>query len=228
MTPEEAQIIKDVFARIRTAGPIPNDPQARSAISQELIANPDAGIGLIQLLVGTEQQRAQLAAQCEQLQAQLRNAGQSQQPSSGGLFGFGRTTPPPPPPPQAGPWGGNQQYAPPPPQASAPWGSQQPQAAPQSSFLRTALGSAAGMAGGLFAFEAIRDVFGGHGGGGGLFGGYGGGFGGGPTEYITENTYIDDSSGGSFDNGSSFDDGGGFDTSSDDSSFGGGDDSSFG
>ncbi len=41
MTPEESQIIRDVFTRIRSAGPIPNDPQARSAISQELIANPD-------------------------------------------------------------------------------------------------------------------------------------------------------------------------------------------
>jgi hypothetical protein len=222
MTPEESQIIKDIFARIRAAGPIPNDPQARAAIQQELIANPDAGVGLIQLLVGTEQQRIQLQQERDRLAAQLRDAGQSQ-PSSGGLFGLGRSTPPPPPPPQGGPWG-SQQYAAPQ-QPQQPWGAQ-PQAAPGqgSSFLRTALGSAAGMAGGLFAFEAIRNVFGGHGGGG-LFGGYDSGWGGGPTEIINETTYIDDRG-----TGGGYDSGGGFDTSSDDgSSFGGGDDdSSFG
>ena len=216
MTPEESQIIKDVFARIRAAGPIPNDPQARAAIQQELIANPNAGVGLIQLLVGTEQQRIQLQQERDQLAAQLRDGGQSQQ-TSGGLFGFGRSTPPPPPPPQSGPWG-NQQSAPP----QQPWGAQ-PQAAPQGgSFLRTALGSAAGMAGGLFAFEAIRNVFGGHSGGG-LFGGSSTGWGG-PTEVINETTYIDDRG-----SGGGYDSGGGFDTSSDDGgSFGGDDDSSFG
>jgi hypothetical protein len=226
MTPEESQIIRDIFARIRSAGPIPNDPQARAAINQEMIANPDAGIGLIQLLVGLDQQRAQLTQERDQLAAQLRNAGQS---VGGGLFG-NRAAPPPPPPPQAGPWG-NQQYSAPPPPQQQPWGSQQP-AAPQSSFLRTALGSAAGMAGGLFAFEAIRDVFGGHGG---IFGGgynNGGLFGGpGPSEYIVENNYIDSGTGGggydsSYDSGP--DNSGGFDTSSDDSSSFGSDDSSFG
>jgi hypothetical protein len=218
MTPEESQIIRDVFARIRSAGPIPNDPQARAAISQEMIANPDAGIGLIQLLVGLEQQRAQLAQERDQLAAQLRNAGQS---TGGGLFG--RSTPPPPPPPQAGPWG-NQQYSAPPQQpAPSPWCAPQQPAAPQSSFLRTALGSAAGMAGGLFAFEAIRDVFGGHNNGGLFGGGYNSGFGGGTTEYITENTYVNDDRGSSYDDSSS-----GFDTSSDDSSSFGSDDSSFG
>jgi len=216
MTPEESQIIREVFARIRSAGPIPNDPQARAAINQEMIANPDAGIGLIQLLVGLEQQRAQLAQERDQLAAQVRNA--SGQSTGGGLFG--RATPPPPPPPQAGPWGAQQYSAPP--QPSAPWGAAQQPAAPQSSFLRTALGSAAGMAGGLFAFEALRDVFGGHNNGGLFGGGYNSGFGG-TTEYITENNYVNDDSSGGYSDSS-----GGFDTSSDDSSSFGGDDSSFG
>lgn len=224
MTPEESQIIRDIFNRIRAGGPIPNDPQARAAISQELIANPDAGIGLIQLLVGLDQQRAQLAQERDQLAAQLRAmAAQSQPQTGGGLFG--RAAPPPPPPPPqyaAGPWG--QQPPAPPQPAPSPWGQPQ-QAAPQgSSFLKTALGSAAGMAGGLFAFEAIRDVFGGHNNGGLFGGGYNSGFGG--TEYVTETVYVDDNRGG-YDSGS-YDNSGGFDTAGDDgSSFDGGDDSSF-
>lgn len=220
MSPEESQIIRDVFNRIRSAGPVPNDPQARAMISQEMIANPDAGIGLIQLIVSLETQRAQLAAERDQLAAQLRGAGAQ---SSAGLFG-GRSTPayaPPPPPPQASSWGN--QPPPPPQQASGPWGGQPQQPTQGGSFLRTALGSAAGVAGGLFAFDALSSMFGGH------RGGLGGGlFGGSPTEYINETTIINDGPGGGFDRG--YDNSGSFDTASDDSSFfdNSGDDSSFG
>jgi hypothetical protein len=216
MTPEESSIIRDVFNRIRSAGPIPNDPQARAMISQEMIANPDAGIGLIQLIVGLEAQRAQAVAERDRLAAQLQNSGQPQ--SSGGLFTRATpayAAPPPPPPPQQGsPWA-NQ----PPPQPS-PWGSQPQQPAQGGSFLRTALGSAAGVAGGLFAFDALSSMFGGHRGmGGGLFGGS-------PTEYISETTYINEGGSGT----GSYDDSGSFDTASDDSSFfdNSSDDSSFG
>jgi hypothetical protein len=215
MSPEESQIIRDIFNRIRSAGPVPNDPQARAAISQEMIANPDAGIGLIQLIVSLETQRAQLANERDQLAAQLRGAGQQ---SSGGLFG-GRSTPSyaPPPPPQASSWGN--QPPPPPQQPAGPWGGQPQQPAQGGSFLRTALGSAAGVAGGLFAFDALSNMFGGH------RGGLGGGlFGGSPTEYINETTIINDGPSGGYDNSGSFD------TASDDSSFfdNSGDDSSFG
>lgn len=215
MSPEESQIIRDIFNRIRSAGPVPNDPQARAAISQEMIANPDAGIGLIQLIVSLETQRAQLANERDQLAAQLRGAGQQ----SSGLFG-GRSTPSyaPPPPPQASSWGN--QPPPPPQQPAGPWGGQPQQPAQGGSFLRTALGSAAGVAGGLFAFDALSSMFGGH------RGGLGGGlFGGSPTEYINETTIINQDPG-----GSGYDNSGSFDTASDDSSFfdNSGDDSSFG
>ncbi len=218
MTPQEANIIRDVFTRIRANGPVPADAQARAAIDVELRANPDAAIGLVQMVVGLDQQRAQLAAERDQLAAQV-NALQGRGASGGGLFGTslpGYQPAPPPPPQQPGPW--TQQ-----PQASGPWGA--PQQPSGGGFLRTALGAATGMAGGLFAVEALRGIFGGHNGG--LFGtgGYN------TTEIIRDTEIIHDrgSSSDPFGSGSSVDSGpsGGFDTASDDGgTFGSSDDDS--
>lgn len=240
MTPEEYSIIRDVFARVRSF-PAQNDGQARQAIDAELRANPDAGIGLIQLVVGLEGQRSQLQAERDRLASQLA-ALQSRGPAPTGGSLFGASVPSvAPPPPQAGPWGQAQAVPPPPPPPpqgwtqppAQPWG-QAPQAQQPSqggNFLRSALGAATGVAGGLFAYSALSSLFGGHGGyGGGLFGNNG------VTEVINETTYVGDGQGlggydqggvvdagydGGYDNGSSVDD------ASFDSDFGGGDDSSF-
>lgn len=236
MTPEEFSIIRDVFARIR-AFPPQTDGQARQAVDAELRANPDAGVGLIQLIVGLETQRSQLQAERDRLAAQLAQS----QPRSGGLFGTSVPHVAPPPQPQAGPWGQAQAAPPPPPppqpqQAwtqppAQPWG-QAPQAqAPGGSFLRSALGAATGVAGGLFAYNALSGLFGGHTGfgGSGLFGNPG------VTEVINETTYIDQGPGmGGYDPSGPVDagyDGPSVDDASFDSDFGsdfgGGDDSSF-
>jgi hypothetical protein len=92
----------------------------------------------------------------------------------GNLFGGGRTAPPPPQQPQ---------YAPPPPQYAAPPPSYPPGYNPGlfpqqgTGFFGSALRTAAGVAGGVLAADAITSLFSGHSGFGGGFGG--GGFGGG-------------------------------------------------
>ena len=163
MTPQEAQIIRDVFAKIRQMGPGPSDPEAARAVEAELRANPAAALALVQVLVGLERERDDLARQNADLAAELQDLESRMAPPpapSGGLFGGARQPAPwggtPTPQPQpGGPWG-----APP---AGGPWGGQ---SAPQGGgFWSSALRTGAGVAGGLFAFEALKGMFGGHGGG---------------------------------------------------------------
>jgi hypothetical protein len=176
MTPEEADTIRDVFAKIRAMGTMVDDAAAARLVAQELAANPAAALNLIKVVVGLEQERDQFATHIDelngyidQLEAQLNAPVQGQ--SSGGLFsgstqgspwGRGPAAPPayePQPQPQtAAPWG-----APPSP---APWGAPPVQAQPQqqgSGFWGSALRTGAGVAGGLVAFQAVKGLFGGGG-----------------------------------------------------------------
>ena len=161
MTPQEAQIIRDVFAKIRMMGPGPSDPEATRAVAAELAANPAAALGLVKVVVGLEGERAALEQQAQDLDAQLQDlqARTAPQPS-GGLFGGSS---------QSGPWGRGEPAQPGPwgqPQASGPWGGQAQQAPQSGGFWGSALRTGAGVAGGLFAFEALKGLFGGHGGSG--------------------------------------------------------------
>ncbi len=179
MSPQDAEIIRDVFAKVRAMGSAIDDAEAARLVEQELRANPAASLNLIRVVVGLEQERDQFAAHIDelnayidQIEAQLNSyapaAGHGQGATSGSLFG-GSTqgspwggSPAPgrydPPPAQPSPWGG----APPSP---APWGSQQPpqpQGQPQGSgFWGSALKTGAGVAGGLLAFQAVKGMFGG-------------------------------------------------------------------
>jgi hypothetical protein len=151
-------------------------PEARYRITQVAVVQEQALAQASQRLAAMQQeiQRLQTAAASSSSASPW---GQQQQaaPASRGLFGglFGGSQPRPaaPPPPPA--------YAPPPPSQYAP----QPQYAPQqgafqprgTGFLGGALQTAAGVAGGVLAANALTSLFsGGHGGGGeggGLFGG---------------------------------------------------------
>lgn len=237
MTPQEAQIIKDVFARLKGMGPAPADAEAAGLVEAQLAADRGAGLALVQALVMTDRQCGQLAQDNEALKQRIQTLeaqGAQPQAQSGGLFGQPAPMAPQPGPwdrapqppvqappqmaPQPGPWGGQPQ--------PGPWGGQ-PQQPQGGGFWSSALRTGAGVAGGMFAFEALRNVFGGSHGGGFGGGGYAGGSGlfGQPTTVINEtNIYETDrssgapgqiadagySSGGFLDD-SSYDDGGGFD-----------------
>lgn len=181
MTPEEAGIIRDIFDRIRHMGPAPRDPEARAAVEHELRANPDALIGLVRAIVALDRERAALIEENEAMRAALEGHGQPS--SGGGLFGdapgygpagYGQPGSaaghpggwsPGPAPQQREPWGsapwGRSRPAPEPmppaPGPGGPWGG-----GPQGGgVMRTALGAAAGLAGGMFAYDAVKGMLGG-------------------------------------------------------------------
>jgi uncharacterized protein len=174
-----------------TTQPLPPiDPEADRFIGENLTRYPEARYRITQMAVVQEAALAEaqnrikrLEWELQQTQAQLQQASQqsAQAPRGGGLFGglFGGGQRQAPPPQQG--YGQQPGYAP-----QAPYGGPQMQPPPPgyqpgmfqrqgSGFLGSALTTAAGVAGGLVAGNALMDLFGGHGGGGGGFGGGQGG-----------------------------------------------------
>lgn len=254
MTPQEADIIKDVFAKLKAMSAGATDAEAAGLVEAQLRADRGAGLALVQALVMTDRERAALAQENDALKQKIQSleaSGAQAQPASGGLFGGSRVPQtaspwdrpaappvPPPLPPQAGqggPWGGQ-------PPATGPWGGGQPTGGPfgggqpsgGGGFWGSALRTGAGVAGGLFAFEALKGLFGGghaaQASGMGLFDQQ-------PTTIINETNIFEGdrtaaapppapqttdgngySSGGFLDN-ASYDDGGGFDGGFDDDNY---------
>ncbi len=194
-----------------TVAPMPPvDREADALIADLFNRYPEARYRITQLAFVQEHALVEAQNRIARLQWEVQNAKQQAAPPSGGpgvwgagaaaaqpaasrgIFGslFGSSQPAAPqqpqyapPPPQYGP-----QYAPP--QPSYPPG-YNPGLFPQqgTGFFGSALRTAAGVAGGVLAADAISSMFSGHGGGfgGGGFGGggFGGGFGGGPE--VVEN-----------------------------------------
>ncbi|SOC84843.1 hypothetical protein SAMN05421890_3334 [Ensifer adhaerens] len=198
MSPEERQLLNELFARVGQAASTPRDPEAEALIRDELARHPYAAYYLAQAVILQEKGLEASAARIGQLEAQVKDlqqgatAQQHEQGQQGGflsglssLFGGnpqGQSAPPQQPP--AGPWGRSGPQAPaydggytrgaPQP---GPW-SQPPQpsyAAPQQpsrggGFLSGAMTTAAGVAGGMLMADAVRSLFAPHFGAGGLFG----------------------------------------------------------
>ncbi|HUA76622.1 MAG TPA: DUF2076 domain-containing protein [Acetobacteraceae bacterium] len=212
MTNEERDIITRFIERVAGAGgsggsvpatsaPLPAiDPEADGLIGDLLARHPEARYRLAQMAFVQEHALAAAQSRITDLQSQLAAARSAQGPASApaaaparggffsGLFGAGAaSSAPPPPPPQ-------QAYAPPPPPYAAP--PQQPSYAPPggyqpgmfqrggSGFLGSALTTAAGVAGGVVAANALMSLFSPHTAFGGGFGG-GVPFGGGTPENVT-------------------------------------------
>ncbi len=268
MTNEERDLIARFIARVggqpqaggsfgasvpATQQPLPPiDPEADRFIGTTMNQYPEARYRITQMAVVQEAALAEaqnrirrLEWEVQQAQAQAQQA-QQQAPRSGGLFGglFGGGARQAPPQPGYAPRGYGQQpgYGAPPPQPSYAPGVQPGMFQRQGSgFLGSALTTAAGVAGGMVAGNALMGLFEGHQGGG--FGGEGFGAGGGEgannygdaggpwgagadgDPFAGQGTGVDPGFGGPSDAGG-FDDGGGFDSGGFDSG-GGFDDSSF-
>ncbi len=203
MTNEERDLITRFIERVSGAAPsgfgsvpstgqpglAPVDPEADALIGQLMAKYPEARYRITQLafvqehaLSAAQQRIAALQAQVQQAQsaaqqtpaapspwgagAQPQQAPQPQQSRGffGNLFGGGPSAQPHP----AYQGAPQQQYAP---QYAPPGGMFQPQG---TGFLGGALRTAAGVAGGLVAGQALMNLFSGHGAGGG-FGGFGSG-----------------------------------------------------
>ena len=179
-----------------TAPPLPPvDPEADRLIAEQFSRYPEARYRLTQLAFIQEHALAEAQNRIQRLDWEVQQARQAaqqaqQQPaggSSGGFFSglFGGGSRSAPPPQQGGPgpaWNqapgpapNYQQAAPPPPQY-APGYQQGMFQRPGSGFLGSALTTAAGVAGGLVAGNALMSLFSGsHGMGGGFGGGLAGG-----------------------------------------------------
>lgn len=166
MNAEERNLISGLFDRMRSFGSPEKDRDAEALISQNVRAMPDAPYMLVQSVLVQEQTLQQAGQRIEELEgrvAQLESQGGRGQASSGGflggLFGGGRATPSIPPRPMA------QQ---PQPQMSnaSPWGRPAAQQQPVQAggggggFMKTAMATAAGVAGGMILADSIRGMMG--------------------------------------------------------------------
>ncbi len=212
MTPEERNLISGLFDRLRNVNPGQKDREAEQLIRQSTAAQPDSPYLLVQTLLVQEHALSNAQVRIQQLEKQVAQAAQpaTQGQASGGggflsgLFGHHADPAPPQagniPPQQLPPNPAYTQSAPPYPSTVG--------MAPSAGggFLRSALTTAAGVAGGAALFQGIENLLGHHsgpfggggfgGGGGGFFGGGGGYGGGGGTEIIENhevvNNYIDE------------------------------------
>lgn len=175
MTPQERQMIDELFDRLARLESAPRDPDAAGAIAQGLRQAPNAAYALVQTVLVQDEALKRANSRIQELEA----AGAGEQPAAGGFLDsmretiFGQTQPrgsvPNVPPPSSRPvWNSGQvmqQAQSPGHYDQAPYG--QPYGAPQSplggggSFLGTAAAAAAGMVGGSLLLGGIRSMMGG-------------------------------------------------------------------
>ena len=188
MTPQEQQLLQDLCARLTLTQGQPKDAQADAELRRGLSNAPDAVYWLAQRTLMLEQAIQQAQQQIGELQQQVKQAQQSQSQGAGSFLSgglgthFGRAPEPyaedgghaanvrPSYPPQYQP-----QAAPQPsswrdrffgggsaPRAAAPQAYGQPATSAGSSFLGNAAAAAAGVAGGMFLFNGLENLMGGH------------------------------------------------------------------
>ena len=244
MTNEERDIIAKFIARVAGVAPQqgawgggasvpatqpqppPIDPEADRFIAEQFQAYPVARYRITQLAFVQEQALVEAQNRLRRMEWEVQQAQRAAQQSGGqrqgggffsSLFGGGRSSGAP----GGGPWGqapgqGYGYGAPPPPQYPPGYQPGVFQRAGGSGFLGSALTTAAGVAGGVLAADAIRDLFSPHQGLGGVAG-EGGFLGGGGAAadpgYVDQGTWTDPNAGAAPDQGyvdqGSWDQGGG-------------------
>jgi len=175
MTPDERQLIDGLFERLRGLAGTERDGEAEAYIGQLIRQYPYAPYLLAQTAIVNEHALGAANARVQELEAQVAKQGKSGS-FLGGLFGGGQAAEPPRPtsvpvtgarpqpyaPQPSSPWGGQgggqpgyggQGYGAPPPQGGGGGGG----------FLRGAMTTAAGVAGGMILADSIRGMMGGHG-----------------------------------------------------------------
>ena len=176
MTPQETQLVNDLFDRLAKLENSPRDADAERLIAEGLQRAPHAVYALVQTALLQDEALRRANARIEALQAQL--GGASNTPHQGGfldsmrdaLFGHDETRgsvptvrPQSPPQPAGGtpgmqaPPGYAQRLSPQPPAYAAP-----PSFGSGGSFLGTAASAAAGVIGGSLLLDGIRSMFGHH------------------------------------------------------------------
>ena len=152
MTPAERNLIEDLFGRIRTHAIPARDAEADALIGRLMRDTPDAAYALVQSVLIQDQA-------LREADQRIRNL-EEREPAGTSFLGT-------PDRRRWNPTGPSVQPATAQPEQAFP----QPAPAEAGSFMRGALQTAAGVAGGALLFEGVRSLF--HGGSGGL-GGWGG------------------------------------------------------
>jgi hypothetical protein len=183
MTPQERQLIDDLFDRLTKLENAPRDPEALSAIMQGLRSAPNAVYALVQTALVQDEALKHAHERIQELEAAN---GPQQQGQSGGFLDsmrdavFGQNQSHGSVPPVRAPdiggrpvWNSGQalqQSQAPGQYAQAPYGQPQPYGAPQAapfggggggSFLGTAAAAAAGAVGGSLLLNSFRGMMGG-------------------------------------------------------------------
>src|SRR5262245_24305859 len=178
MTPQERQLMDDLFDRLSKLEGSPRDRDAEAAIMEGLRRAPNATYALVQTVLVQDEALKRANARIQELES---HGGEQQQ--SGGFLDsmrdavFGQVQPPRGSVPNAGRPVWNSGQALPPGYSQAPgygqppgygqsYGAQQPPPVPGgggggSSFLGTAAAAAAGVVGGSLLLSSIRGMMGG-------------------------------------------------------------------
>jgi uncharacterized protein len=144
MQPEERDLIAGLFGRLKEFESQPRDPEADRLIAQSIAGQPGAPYLLVQTALVQEQALKAAQTRLAELEAKAAAA-----PAPGFLASA----------PRIGPWGG----ASVPPTQPVQQAPAAPAFAPQAAgggFLRQAMVTAAGVAGGALLFEGIRNMMG--------------------------------------------------------------------
>ncbi|WP_163882226.1 DUF2076 domain-containing protein [Rhizobium laguerreae] len=181
MSPEERQLLTALFDRVRTAAATPRDRDAEALIDQATREQPSATYYLAQAVIVQEKGLEAAANHIKELEEHVRQleAGESEhrQAEQGGgflssIFGNTQTQQPAPVPSNPGPWGqqsrgyddprgdGNARQTQQ--QPTGPWSQQADAPSAGGSFLRGAVGTAAGVAGGMLLANSLSGIFGNH------------------------------------------------------------------
>ncbi|UGA41829.1 DUF2076 domain-containing protein [Bradyrhizobium quebecense] len=189
MTPQERQLIDDLFDRLAKLENAPRDGEAMSAIMQGLRSAPNAVYTLVQTALVQDEALKRAHDRIQELEAAVGQQQGAQQQGGGfldsmrdAIFGQGQQQPhgsvPPVRPPDVGGsrpvWNSGQAmqqaggYGQPPQQYGQPYGGQQPPpfgggvpGGGGGSFLGTAAAAAAGVVGGGLLLSSIRGMMGG-------------------------------------------------------------------
>ncbi|MHB2167186.1 DUF2076 domain-containing protein [Alsobacter sp. R-9] len=185
MTPDERQLLEGLFDRVRQNAAAPRDRDAEALIAESVRAQPYAPYLLAQAVIVQEEGLKAAAARIQELEAELAEARRTAEQGAGSfLGGFGKSLfggEPPRPAQPAAPqrsasgipsFGARQAAAPMgvpgmPARPAGPWGGQQAAmggAPAGGSFLRSAMATAAGVAGGALLFSGIQSLMQSHGG----------------------------------------------------------------
>ena len=144
MTPQERQMLAELFERVRAVAANPRDAEAEAAVAEATREQPYAPYVLAQTAIVQRHALDAAAQRIQELEARL--APPAPSPSFLGDLGPAPLQPDQPPP--AGPWGSP------------------PAAQPGGGFLAGAMTSATGVAGGMLAASAIEHLLLGERGGG--------------------------------------------------------------